>query len=149
MGTTNYMSPETIDLDYSFKSDIWALGILAYKFYFNRLPYEGTDSVEIFKKIKVGHLPLDPDTDPDFKQFFEMTLAQDPEARPTTTQLKKSKLFGGIDFDNVFNMPAPIGGEELTSASEENSEKTGGYLFECDLEKRMFFGNYKPRILTI
>lgn len=54
VGTTNYLSPESIDLDYSFKSDIWALGILAYKFYFNKLPFEGADGVEILKKIKHG-----------------------------------------------------------------------------------------------
>ena len=45
MGTANYLSPEGIDLSYSNKNDIWAFGILAYKFYFNHLPYEGQDSI--------------------------------------------------------------------------------------------------------
>jgi serine/threonine protein kinase len=39
VGTTNYLSPESISMKYSPKSDIWAFGILAYKFYFNKLPY--------------------------------------------------------------------------------------------------------------
>ena len=45
VGTANYLSPEGIDLSYSSKNDIWAFGILAYKFYFNRLSYEGQDSI--------------------------------------------------------------------------------------------------------
>lgn len=49
---------------YSTKSDIWALGILAYKFYFNKLPYEGKDSVQIFKKIKIHDLPLEEGVEP-------------------------------------------------------------------------------------
>lgn len=61
------MSPESIDLRYSPKSDIWAFGILAYKFYFNKLPYEGKDSLEIFKKIKISALPIDNDVEPEFQ----------------------------------------------------------------------------------
>ena len=63
VGTINYLSPEGINLNYSTKSDIWALGILAYKFYFNKLPYEGKDSIEIFKQIKVNNLPVEKDAD--------------------------------------------------------------------------------------
>lgn len=84
VGTTNYMSPESIDLKYSPKSDIWAFGILAYKFFFNRLPYEGKDSLEIFKKIKINDLPLEKETDPEFQELFRMTLCKDPEQRPST-----------------------------------------------------------------
>ena len=59
VGTTNYLSPEGISMQYSPKSDIWALGILAYKFYFNKLPYEGKNSVEIFTKIKIHDVPIE------------------------------------------------------------------------------------------
>lgn len=67
VGTVNYLSPEGISLNYTQKSDIWAFGILAYKFYFNKLPYEGKDSIEIFKKIKVNNIPIEKDIEPEFQ----------------------------------------------------------------------------------
>jgi len=67
VGTTNYLSPESISMQYSTKSDIWALGILAYKFYFNKLPYEGKDSVEIFTKIKINDVPIEKGVEPEFE----------------------------------------------------------------------------------
>jgi serine/threonine protein kinase len=51
VGSANYLSPEALKLHYSEKSDIWAFGIIAYKFYFSSLPFEGTDNMEIFKRI--------------------------------------------------------------------------------------------------
>ena len=51
MGSLNYLSPEVLKLNYTEKCDIWAFGVLAYKFIFNRLPFEGRDKIEIFKKI--------------------------------------------------------------------------------------------------
>jgi serine/threonine protein kinase len=39
VGTINYLSPEGIEMQHSNKSDIWAFGILSYKFYYNKLPF--------------------------------------------------------------------------------------------------------------
>ena len=47
-------------------------------------------------------------------------------------------------------MPPPVTAEEVLGQGEESpSKKIGKFLFERVLEKRMFFGNYKPRYLTI
>lgn len=108
VGTSNYMSPESIDLNYSYKSDIWAFGILAYKFYFNRLPYEGQDSFEIFKKIKLNDLPLQNDVEPEFEELFRLTLCKDPAMRPSAAELKKIRLFEGVDFKEIFKTASPI-----------------------------------------
>ena len=45
VGSANYLSPEALKLQYSEKSDIWALGVIAYKFYFGYLPFEGVDNM--------------------------------------------------------------------------------------------------------
>ena len=84
------------------------MGILAYKFYFNKLPYEGHDSLEIFKKIKVNDLPMDKGVEPEFEEFFRLTLCKDPEQRPTASQLKKLKLFEGVNFKTIFTINPPI-----------------------------------------
>lgn len=102
------MSPEAIDLHYSAKNDIWAIGILAYKFYFNKLPYEGHDSLEIFKKIKLNELPLEKGVEPEFEEFFRLTLNKDAEKRPSAAELKKLKLFDKVNFKNIFNEVPPI-----------------------------------------
>ena len=144
------MSPESIDLKYSPKSDIWAFGILAYKFYFNRLPFEGKDSIQIFKKVKISDLSLHKEIEPDIEELFRLTLCKEPEKRPTAAELKKIKFFEQVNFKYIFNEEAPISKEELTMENQEaREEKPGVFLFEKVLEKKMFFGNYKPRCLTI
>jgi serine/threonine protein kinase len=45
VGSANYLSPEALKLNYSEKSDIWAFGVIAYKFYYNYLPFEGENNL--------------------------------------------------------------------------------------------------------
>jgi protein-serine/threonine kinase len=52
VGSANYLSPESISLNYSYASDVWAYGVLAFKMVHGKLPFEGKDNIEIFKKIK-------------------------------------------------------------------------------------------------
>lgn len=54
VGSANYLSPEGLQLRYSTKSDIWAFGVLAYKFNFNCLPFEGNSNAEIFQQLAEG-----------------------------------------------------------------------------------------------
>ena len=55
-----------------------------------------------------------------------------------------------MNFQTIFSIPPPITKEELSSQGEQSpTKKVGSFLFERALEKRMFFGNYKPRYLTI
>ena len=47
-------------------------------------------------------------------------------------------------------MDPPLSKEDLKKKEDESpKKKQGSFLFERSLEKRMFFGNYKPRCLTI
>lgn len=43
VGSANYLSPEALKLQYSTKSDVWSFGVLAYKFFLNKLPFEGSN----------------------------------------------------------------------------------------------------------
>ena len=79
-----------------------------------------------------------------------MTLNKDAEKRPSAAALKQLKLFEKVNFKNIFNEAPPITREELMSQPEKAPQKkAGSFEFELALEKRMFFGNYKPRYLTI
>jgi hypothetical protein len=89
--------------------------------------------------------------EPEFEQLFRLTLSKNPEQRPSAQQLKKFKLFEGVDFAQIFSQAPPISEQELAGRLREGSSprRGGAFLFERALEKRMFFGNYKPRLLTV
>lgn len=52
VGSANYLSPESITMEHSLSTDIWAFGVLAYRLFHDRLPFEGENSFEIFQKIR-------------------------------------------------------------------------------------------------
>ena len=54
-GTPYYMAPEIVDQkNYGFPADIWALGVLLYEMCALKCPFEGKNTVELFRKIKMG-----------------------------------------------------------------------------------------------
>lgn len=59
--------------------------------------------------------------------------------RPTFRDLKAHGYFSGVDFGQVFREPRP-------EIPKESSEKV---IFSSPVEKRMFFGNFKPRLLVL
>lgn len=67
VGSANYLSPEALRLQYGEKSDIWAFGIIAYKFHFGTYPFEGSNNMEIFRQIADKDVPLEEGMDEDFR----------------------------------------------------------------------------------
>ena len=53
-GTPYYMAPEVLTGNYSTKADIWSLGVLLYTLVSGYLPFQGSTSNEVFRKIKEG-----------------------------------------------------------------------------------------------
>ena len=96
------MSPEALRLQYSEKSDIWAIGIIAYKFLLGGLPFEGSNNLEIFKQIAEKELPLEEAMDVEFKELLVMSLNKDPKERADANKLKQCSLFKGINFNTIF-----------------------------------------------
>lgn len=108
MGSANYLSPEGLKLKYSEKSDIWAFGVIAYKFYYNHLPFEGIDNVEIFKKISENEIMLEGKIDPGIQELLVVCLKKDPNQRATAKMLKLCTIFKDINFKNIFITEPPI-----------------------------------------
>ena len=51
-GTPYYMAPEVLDGSYGQMADLWSLGVLLYTLVSGYLPFQGTNSHEVFRKIK-------------------------------------------------------------------------------------------------
>jgi len=52
VGTPNYMAPETIEGEFSSKSDVWSLGVMAYVLLSGEYPFDGPTSDDVLYKIK-------------------------------------------------------------------------------------------------
>jgi hypothetical protein len=115
--------------------------MLAYKFYYNCLPFTGTSNVEILQQVAEADIDLDK-VDPTVEELIVLCLKRNPSERASAKMLKMCSLFKGVNFKQIFQMEPPLTKQELTKGS-------GAYLLEQPVDKRMFFGNFKPRLLTM
>jgi eukaryotic-like serine/threonine-protein kinase len=86
MGTPHYMSPEQCHgraVDH--RTDIYAMGVILYRFYAGRLPFEGDTFMEVLtKQVTLAPDPpsLYASIPPALDQLILRCLAKDPAARP-------------------------------------------------------------------
>jgi serine/threonine protein kinase len=96
MGTPHYMSPEQCHgraVDH--RTDIYAMGVMLYRFYAGRLPFEG----ETFMEVLTKQVTLKPDPPsryasipPTLDGLIMRCLAKDPAERPQTARELGSEL---------------------------------------------------------
>jgi len=87
LGTPYYMSPEQArglrSVDY--RSDLWSVGVIAYRCLVGVLPFEGEGVGDLLVKLCTAPLPvpsqLAPDLPPGFDAWFSKALSREPEAR--------------------------------------------------------------------
>jgi serine/threonine protein kinase len=86
-GTPNYLSPEMIVYsNATFKSDVWAFGVIIYTLLFNCPPFETSSVNETYKKIRnvIYSFPqLDTSRSEESKTFIKSILICDSLIRPT------------------------------------------------------------------
>ena len=52
VGVPIYMSPQILSRNYySYKCDIWSLGVIMFEYYFERMPWKATDISDLFFQI--------------------------------------------------------------------------------------------------
>ena len=91
MGTPYYLSPEIIKSEsYSFKSDIWSLGVLLYEMAALQPPFNAGSLHQLAQKIIQGnYAPLPSHFSPAVSNIVAMMLKRNPAQRPTIHQLLK------------------------------------------------------------
>jgi len=92
----------------------------------------------------------------DLREVIEACLKKNSLERPSAELLKNYAYFKKTKFSTIFDSCGPIHVEEIkinpasmlvsSSPTKKNHNED---LFSSVLEKKMFFGNYKPRILAI
>jgi eukaryotic-like serine/threonine-protein kinase len=83
MTTPAYMAPEMIFQKQSTtKIDMWALGVILYQLFSNKLPFEAASYFETMKLISESEpAPLPSSVSPFIKEIIINLLCKDPEAR--------------------------------------------------------------------
>jgi eukaryotic-like serine/threonine-protein kinase len=86
VGTLNYMSPEQLTGEpVDHRSDVYAVGALAYELFTHRMAFPGTIDTGVLHKILTSsHVPIEdlvPGLDPEIAVFVERAMARAPEAR--------------------------------------------------------------------
>ncbi|OHT15113.1 AGC family protein kinase [Tritrichomonas foetus] len=103
-GTPEYIAPEIIShTPYDESIDWWSLGILMYELVFKRTPFANDNN-----KAKIYHNIVE--TQPEFPSYapIEITdlilrlLKKDPKERGSIIDIKMSKLFKDVNFNDVF-----------------------------------------------
>ena len=91
VGTPYYLSPEIIKSEsYSFKSDIWSLGVLLYEMAALQPPFNAGSLHQLAQKIIQGnYAPLPSHFSPAVSNIVAMMLKRNPAQRPTIHQLLK------------------------------------------------------------
>merc|ERR1712063_29054 len=102
-GTPYWMAPELIQgKDYTQKVDIWSLGVMMIECAENDPPYFEEDPIRaLFRITTECLLPLkEPNKwSDDFKSFLKLTVTQDPENRPTATELLQHPFIKNCSSD--------------------------------------------------
>ncbi|OHS94198.1 TKL family protein kinase [Tritrichomonas foetus] len=120
IGTPHWMAPELFESNkYTNKVDVYAFGMLMWEMYNEVAPFQGMNGVQIaFQVSKEGYRPSWPDSTPKkFKSFVKKCWHQNPEKRPTFSQIfrafmQKMIYFPGTDLDFVDRLRADITADE-------------------------------------
>lgn len=94
VGTPYYFSPEIIqNKPYSFKSDIWSLGILLYEMCALKMPFDGSNLASLsIKIIKGNYTPLPTSFTRDIRGLISSLLHVDMNKRPSINEILRNSL---------------------------------------------------------
>jgi tRNA A-37 threonylcarbamoyl transferase component Bud32 len=98
LGTPYYMSPEQArglrSVDY--RTDLWSLGVIAYRCMVGTLPFEGEAIGDLLVKLCTAPIPVPsqvaPDVPPGFDAFIARALSRDPAERFQSVQELSASL---------------------------------------------------------
>jgi NIMA (never in mitosis gene a)-related kinase len=94
IGTPYYLSPEIVkNSPYSFKTDVWSLGVLLYQMCALKMPFDADSLPNLSKKIlKAEYKDIPNNYSDNLKNLIRSLLQVEPKNRPTVKEIL-SKIF--------------------------------------------------------
>ena len=85
-GKLSYLAPETLEGRAEPRSDLFALGLVAYEMLTSRPPFSGSNEAEVLYRVMAAEIPpaslVTPEVPPAFDAILGKLLSRDVEARP-------------------------------------------------------------------
>ena len=130
-GTSNYMAPEILNEKegYSYKVDIWSLGVIIYILIIGKPPFDDKDSLSIYKRIKKNDyfFPKDIRISEELKDLIKKILVLDQEKRPTLEEILAHDF-----FNNKISIPNSLSSLDLLF--EPNINKINKFMQQVEEE---------------
>ncbi len=136
-GTEEFMAPEIHEGKYSFKADIYSLGITIIEMITNEKPYnECKCTFNIYDKIKNGIFPnslLKIDNE-NICNFIKLCLKKENE-RPSADELLKNKWLNDFESKDNFESIKVVSNKSFKKFKSENINKDIDIKIESDNNK--------------
>ena len=89
IGTPYYLSPEIVqNKPYSFKSDVWSIGVLLYEMCTLKMPFDGNSIADLSLKIIKGtYNPIPNNFSRELKILVNNLLSTDSSKRPSINEI--------------------------------------------------------------
>jgi len=112
VGTESYISPEMLESrQYSYASDLWALGIIIFQCFTGYVPFRGRNQDETFEKIKKCEYEMPSEIPEVAQDLIQQLLKKNPEARigaQNLIDIMNHKFFAGIEFKTICMQSPPV-----------------------------------------
>ena len=141
IGTLHYMAPEILEGQtyYTYKCDLWSLGIVIYELFFKEKPYNGTNEVSLLANIKLKKNNYLKETDDkNLNDLIKKLLEINPEKRLTWDDYFNHPYFN----DNINIKKSKTSNNTHNNKIDNNNEITIQYKKTENKNKIRIFGKY-------
>jgi serine/threonine protein kinase len=132
-GTTEYLAPELLNrYSYNEKVDIWSLGILLFEMLHGKTPFPGKEEPDVLENIQKTEIQFSQDLHEDVKNLISAILVENPERRPTISQILTFPWLKRMQKETTIQIPRTA--EPTPKGKKENTVREK-YMIEVKKTK--------------